>query len=168
MAKEYNIARSAGHCARCEKALEPNETFMATVVEAAGGLVRRDWCLACWDDPDRGDVGELFGQWRAVVPEPTAKKRLFVDDDVLVHFFHRLAGDERESRRAFRFVLTLVLMRKRLLTYLRSRRDDDGREIWTLRRRGDGEHEVVNPELDEDRIAEVSEQLSEILEGDLE
>ncbi len=168
MAKEYNIARSAGHCARCEKTLEPNEAFMATVVEQDGDLVRRDWCLACWNGGDHGNAGELFGQWRAVVPEPTARKRLFVDDDVLMNFVVRLAGDADESRQAFRFVLTLVLMRKRLLTYLRSRRDDEGREIWTLRQRGGGEHEVVNPELDEDRIAEVGAQLSEILEGDLE
>ena len=168
MAKEDNIARSGGHCVRCEKALEPKEAFVATVVEQDGALVRRDWCLACWEDPARGDAGELFGQWRSVVPEPAAKRRLFVDDDVLMNFFLRLAGDADASRQAFRFVLTLVLMRKRLLTYLRSRRDEDGREVWLLRQRGGAEHEVVNPELDEERIAEVTEQLGEILEGDLE
>jgi len=168
MAKDFNIARSAGQCVRCSKPLTEREQYVAVVVDRGDRFERQDWCLVCWDDPAREPVGEVFGQWRAAAPVREARKKLFVDDDLLMNFFGRLADDPRPSRQRFRFVLALVLMRKRLLTYSESVKTDDGGETWLMRQRGAGEmHEVVNPRLDEDQIAEVSEQLSEILQGEL-
>ncbi len=109
-----------------------------------------------------------FGVWRTAVPVPTEKKRLFVDDELLVNFFDRLEDAAEPAKINFRFVLALILMRKRLLTYERARKRDDGVEVWTLRLRGDDRRrEVLNPEMDEDQTAQVSEQLSTILQGEL-
>jgi hypothetical protein len=168
MGKEYNISRAAGECVKCRRALAENEEFTAVVVEKGEDLERQDWCLACWEAGDRGDVGGLFGQWRTRVPARQAKRKLFVDDALLVNFFQRLEGAAEPARLNFRFVLALVLMRKKLLVYERSAKDDAGNETWHMRLRGtDESHEVANPRLDEERITEVSLQLSEILQGEL-
>ena len=169
MAKEFNIARTAGQCVKCERTLEPAEPYMAVVVEDDEQLQRHDWCLSCWDDPEREPIANPFGQWRTQAPVKGEKKKLFVDDELLLNFFHRLADDDQPARQSFRFVLTLVLMRKRLLTYNRSVKADDGTETWIVKQRGrpDEQFEVVDPDLDEDKIGEVSEQLAEILQGAL-
>jgi hypothetical protein len=75
-------------------------------------------------------------------------------------------GDQAEPAKVnFRFVLALMLMRKRLLVYDASRRDDAGQEIWTMHLRGDSTPiQVVHPEMDEQKIAEVTSQLGSILE----
>jgi len=126
------------------------------------------WCLACWDDPAREPIAAALGQWRTAVSVREPTKKLFVDDDLLMNFFQRLADDPQPARQRFRFVLALVLMRKRLLTYVKSVKDDDGEETWHVRQRGTGDiHEVTDPHLDEDQIAEISEQLSDILQGEL-
>ncbi len=169
MAKEFNIARTAGQCVQCERTLETAEPYMVVVVTERELLLRRDWCLACWDDPQREPVDNPFGQWRTQVPAKEEKKKVFVDDDLLLNFFHRLADDAEPSRQNFRFVITLVLMRKRLLNYERTIKADDGTQSWLLKQRGrPGELlEVLDPQLDEDQIADLSEQLSGILQGEL-
>ena len=165
MPKEYNISKVTGRCAACERELTPGEAYIATVVEQGDELQRRDYCPDCWDA--WGGDGTALGQWRARVPEPNEKKKLFVDDDVLVNFFERLDGTDDPARINFRFVLALILMRKKRLVYDRKRQDEHGREIWQMHLRGgEATCEVVDPHLDEERIADVGDQLRQIMEID--
>ena len=81
----------------------------------------------------------------------TKKPEIVIDDAVLVDLFERLAGDERPQRIAFRYILALVLLRKRKLQLVGREQQEEG-EIWLLRFRGtEGEPlEVHNPGIDED------------------
>jgi len=173
MAKDYNITRTAGLCVACETQLQPEQEYVATVREPrdgeeAEGFVREDFCPACWDAAEEARKAEPFGVWRTHVPKPTEKKKLFVDDDVLINFFERLDGAEEPAKVSFRYVLALVLMRKKLLVYDRSGKDDAGRDVWRMHFKGsDRKHEVTDPNMDEDQIAEVSQQLGQILQGEL-
>jgi hypothetical protein len=167
MAKDYDIAKTGGRCAACERELAPGEAFLATVREGGEGLVRYDYCPACADKLPP-DEPEVLAVWRSKVPQPQQKRRLLVDDDVLVSFFERLAGAEEEAKVNFRFVLALILMRKKLLIYDRLRRESDGREVWLMHFRGQEQpHEVLDPKLDDERIAEVSGQLGQVMEVEL-
>ena len=94
-------------------------------------------------------------------------KRVFVDDAVLCELFERLGGVVEEPKLAFRFLLGLILMRKRLVVY-ESSRVEEGKEVWTVRPRGrEDKLDLVNPKLDEARMVEVSQQLGEILNESL-
>ena len=167
MAKEYEIGKTSGRCARCGRELAAGEEFTATVRDMPDDLQREDYCAACWTAEPRQPGGDLIGIWRSRVPQPQEKRRLFVDNEMLINFFERLDGAEEPVKVSFRFVLALVLMRKKLLVYDRSR-PADGNEVWTMHfKGGDAAHEVVNPQMDDDRIAEVSGQLGQILEGEL-
>ena len=58
-------------------------------------------------------------------------------------------------------------MRKRLLKYLDSRREVQ-KEIWNVQLVRDKQtYPVVNPQLDDAQIEEVSKQLSSILQGEV-
>ena len=83
----------------------------------------------------------------------------------MINFFERLGSETEETKLHFRFVLALILMRKRLLKYEDSVRKE-GREIWKMRFVRETEfHEVLNPELDEEHIEQISQELSSILQG---
>jgi len=168
MGKDYDIAKTAGTCAKCGRVLEEGQAYIAALAEQGEQLERQDWCVACWDESGQEESDRWYGQWRTSVPVREKKKRLFVDNAMLENLFHRLQDDPLEARVNFRFVLALVLMRKKRLVYEGSARDDSGREVWTMRPKGrEVPCEVVNPQLDADKIAAVSEQLSEILQGEL-
>ena len=168
MAKEYDIDKTAGRCVVCDEVIAPGEELMATVAEGDEELRRDDYCLACWEAEARDDSPDLLGVWRTRVPKAKEKTKLLVDDELLVNFFQRLEGVEAPARVNFRFVLALVLMRKKLLVYDRGERGEDGTELWTMHLKGDtAKYFVTDPHLDEEKIADVSRQLGEIMEGEL-
>jgi len=109
----------------------------------------------------------VFCYWRTKLPNPEQKKRIFVDDDMLMAFFERLEQESEQEKINFRFVLTLVLMRKRRLKYDSTKIEDD-REVWRLKVTGEKEFvEVVNPHLDEEQIEQLSSQIGQILQVEL-
>ena len=110
-----------------------------------------------------------FGpHWQAVMPEKgEEKKKLFVDDQTLAALFERLADAQEPLKVQFRFVLGLVLMRKRLVVYEGSRRDHD-RDVWIVRMKGKEETlDLIDPKLTEQQVAEVSGQLGQILSDEM-
>jgi hypothetical protein len=160
---EWEINRPLGQCYGTERKIESGEEYFAALVETEEGLQRRDFCADYWDSkkPD------VFCYWKTRLPEPGQKKQLFVDDQMLMAFFERLEKETGQEKINFRFVLALILMRKRILKYDDTRTEDD-REIWRLRIVGEKQiAEVINPHLDEEQIEQLSSQIGEILQTDL-
>ena len=59
-------------------------------------------------------------------------------------------------------------MRKRLVIYEQTKRDADGRDVWTVRMKGKTETmELVDPKLNAEQTLEVSQQLGQILNEEL-
>lgn len=109
-----------------------------------------------------------MGVWRMKVPQPQEKKRLLVDDAILINLFERLAANDQPAKINFRYVLALVLWRKKLLVYDRMECRPDGSEVWKMHfKNSDQVQEVIDPKMDNLKIAEVSGQLSQIMEGEV-
>lgn len=184
-APTYDIERPTGQCAFSGRKLEPGEPYIAALVEldpalvagdkpasaaAALGFKRLDISQEAWQKGQRPE--RVFSFWRSLVPQPNARKKIFVDDEVLLNLFRRLADADQPQRLAFRFVLALILMRKRLLKYDGTDRKttDAGQqeEWWRVIPKGEVEPlAVLNPQLGEAQIQQVTEQLSEVLEAEL-
>ncbi len=152
---------------------------------APSPFIRVDFCEACWNQGRRpenlsaealgiepGAKLSMFSYWRTTVPEPQQKKKLLVDDSVLVDVFQRMEGKNEPQEIRFRFVLALILMRKRLLKYEGTQeappRTDSlapaTPETWIMLPRGtEARVHVINPHLTAEQITEVSQQLSAIL-----
>jgi hypothetical protein len=161
---QYDLGRRSSKCTLCQQDLLPGVKLMAALRETPGGFERLDTCLDCWPKVDRAP---LLAFWQTVVPQYEAKKKVFVDDAVLCELFERLKDTAEEPKLNFRFVLGLILMRKRMLSYETSR-EEDGKELWIVRMKGkDDRLELLNPRLNEQQVAEVSQQLGEILNEEL-
>jgi hypothetical protein len=154
------VPRPGGVCAVSGHAIAPGEKFVAAIRETPGGIERRDVLLQHWPAFDRAGV---LAYWHTVMPQAEQKKKLFVDDEVLCTLFERLADATEEAKLNFRFVLALVLMRKRLIVYEETRHEE-GHDVWVVRLRGREDRlDLVDPKLDESKVADVSQQLGEIL-----
>ncbi len=155
---------------------------------ALSPFLRVDFCENCWAEGKRPEhlppptpsdempllsnkPLDMFSFWKTTVPLPQQKKKLLVDDSVLVDVFSRMEGKAEPQEIRFRFVLALILMRKRLLKYegmetlpSTSTSDAAAPETWRMIPRGtDQAVQVVNPHLTAEQITEVSQQLSAIL-----
>jgi len=160
---EWEINKPLGQCSGTERTIESGEEYFAALVETEEGLQRRDFCADYWES----QKPDVFCYWKTRLPEPGQKKQLFVDDQMLMAFFERLGKETEPEKINFRFVLALILMRKRILKYDETINKDD-KEVWRLRIVGEKHTvEVVNPHLDEEQLEQLSSQIGEILHTDL-
>jgi hypothetical protein len=160
---DWEINRPLGQCCGSGRKIECGEDYYAALVESEQGLTRRDFSGEYWER----EKPSVYCFWKTKLAAPNDKKQLFVSDDMLMAFFERLAHETDGEKVSFRFVLALVLMRKRRLKY-DATKIDSGREIWRLRVPGDKDPvEVVNPHLDESQIEALTTQIGQILQADL-
>ncbi len=150
--------------------LECGAHIVAALVDdptAATGLRRVEIAADAWDAAQRPP--HLVAFWKTEVPAPGAKRRVFVDDAALLDLFDRLGQEARAHQVGFRFVLMLLLVRKRLLRVI-GQREATATECWVVTPKGSPEGdpgiEVVNPRLDEQAMREITEQLGEVLDGE--
>ena len=160
----YEVPKAGGKCVGCGRELAPGEKFVAALRETPAALERLDVGTECWEAFNKAD---LLGFWQTVHRKPEEKKKVFVDDEVLCNLFERLADASETAKVNFRFVLGLILMRKRLIVY-EGARHDEGRDVWVVRMKGKDERlDLTDPKLDEQQVAEVSQQLGQILNEEL-
>jgi hypothetical protein len=161
------VSKPTGICASTGEVLLQKQQAIATLCEREEdeGFDRFDYSVDAWEKGER--PCRLFSHWRYIVPEEGKKDKISIDDTVLADLFERLADDERPSRIAFRYILALVLLRKRKLKLV-GREDSENGEVWLLQHKGvEGDPlKVKNPGISEEEIQDLSEQLGEILQGD--
>jgi hypothetical protein len=156
----YDVGRPGTACSKCGRAIAPGTKLMAVLRESEIGFERVDVCQSCWPETDRK---ELVAFWQTTVPHREAKKKIFVDDDVLCDLFVRLQDATEQAKLNFRFVLGLILMRKRLVIY-QSSRNENGTDVWVVKLKGrEDPIEMIDPKLTEQQVSDVSRQLGDIL-----
>ena len=160
---EWEINKSAEQCCGTGRKLEYGQEYFAALVETEEGLQRQDYCVEYWEN----EKPNVYCYWKTKLPDHDQKKQIFVDDDMLMAFFERLAEETEQEKVNFRFVITLILMRKRILKY-DSSKVENGKEMWRLRLTGSKDFvDVVNPNLSEEQIEQLSSQIGEILHVEL-
>lgn len=191
-ASNYEVQKGSGVCVATGETLEPGRACYSVLVDIpveerdAGdqlGMRRVDVSSEAWEKGFRPP--HLFSYWKTHVPDVNEKKSMFVDDAVLLNLLRRLEDATEPQRLAFRYVVALILMRKKLLRYdgTEKRDDPDGdgpvQEWWQFTPKLDvskghfgkwNEEEtlsVLDPRLDEAQIEQVTSQLGEILEAEL-
>ncbi|MBL1216172.1 MAG: hypothetical protein D8M59_01605 [Planctomycetes bacterium] len=168
----FRIGKATGACAATGRPIEPGQAYIATLCEQeeSDDFARLDYHIEPWESGQRPD--RLYSYWRAVMPDANAPKNALVDDAVLQALFERLGeDDDRPQRAAYRYVIGLILMRKRLLKHVGMKRDDDGRSVWLVVPKGSPPEEepieMVDPQLSEDQQRDVADQLGEVLRSEL-
>ena len=160
---DWEINKPLGQCCGSGRKIEYGEEYFGALVETGEELQRRDFCADYWEK----EKPSVFCYWKSRLPDPGQKKQIFVDDQMLMAFFERLQKETEQEKVNFRFVLALILMRKRRLKY-DTTKVEEGKEIWRLKIVGDKQAvEVINPRLDEEQIGQLSSQIGEILQTDL-
>lgn len=160
--QEWNIAKSNQTCQLCEAKFGVGASYFSAIFVRAEGFERRDFCLSCFQDRRPENV---YSYWKTAVPDAEEEDaRPKVDLDSVLDFFRRLDGDADAKRIAFRYVLALMLTRKKVFKLDGSERREDGSEVLVFAARKGGEkHAVVQPDIDENEIGAVSEELGQLL-----
>jgi hypothetical protein len=150
---EYQIQPSTRRCCVTGREMQPGERCFSVLLDEGGKLLRRDYSPEAWQGPPAG----AFSFWAGHVPLPEARRRLAFDDELLLDCFAQLEGQTEAARINLRYVVALLLMRRRRFQFEEAQPEGDG-EVLTLRCTRTGvRHRVVNPGLTEEEMAAVQE-----------
>jgi hypothetical protein len=156
---EYQIQANTRRCAATGRELRPGEKCYTVLLDESGRFLRQDYGLEVWQGPP----ANAFGFWLGLIPRDEANRRPRIDDDLLLDCFQRLEGDTEPSRINFRYIVALLLMRRKRLKFEEARAAD-GREVLVLRCvRTRAVHEVLNPGLTDEELAAVQEEVFKVL-----
>ena len=155
---DWEIDTSGRSCGDCRKALAEGEEFYSALYERNETFERKDLCLQCWAGPG----AEMFSFWRTAVPVRQAPLRLRVHQSDTWALFESLDPDN-PNHAPIRYVLALVLLRRKQLLLDRSEDRADG-EHMVVRRRGEEEpFDVQVVALSEDQIRAAQEELFKVI-----
>jgi hypothetical protein len=163
---EWKITKLGEMCGACGTQFGLGQAYYSVLLQQAENFTRQDYCAACFPSKRLPDA---FYFWKSMRPEQDEgadkkDRRPLVDVQYVFDFFTRLDGDENPQRMAFRYILALMLARKKVLVYDGRTTDGGGKEILTYRERKGGQaHRVIEPALTAEEIAALSEELGRLL-----
>jgi hypothetical protein len=162
MQSDWEIKSRAHTCARLGREFTEGEFFYTLLFRDGEGFRREDLSEEAWEN--RNDNIEPFSFWRSKyeAPPPPAPEALPKDD--AEGLLRRLIADQDPATANARYILALMLERKRLLRPVESQDDD----MLVYEHLESGETIVIpNPRLSLVQIPEVQREVSELLAGSI-
>jgi len=159
---EWKIRRRHGECSRCEANFEESARFASLLrLDEDEDLLREDLCVSCWQGSDQ----DTFLFWWFTRYHESRKQTVQLDLASLETLFMQLEGREEEKLRELRYLLCLLLMRKRKVKLIKVQRGKDGERLILRRPRRTEELTVWVYDFTPDRIEELRARLQEVLDG---
>lgn len=155
---DYEIQRCTRRCAATERELAPGEEFFSVLIAEGAELKRLDYSTDAWEGPPENATG----WWRSRMPSATQNRMHWAPNDVMLHFFEEL--ESQPDRLDMRFVLALLLVRRRVLREEDRIRDSQGREVTVLFcPRNERTYEVPTVLPSASRVEQIQEELAQLL-----
>src|SRR5262245_48580534 len=156
---DYDIQRCSRRCAATERELKDGETCYSVLMPEGAQVVRRDYSAQAWEGPPDGAIG----WWQTTVVDPQAGRPHWAPSDVMLNYFERLLEDA--AAEDARYVLALLLVRRRVLRLEGHERDAAGRETVVLYcHRNEAQYRVAEVMPSVERVAAIQQQLAELLQ----
>jgi hypothetical protein len=155
---DYEVQRCTRHCAASGRELEPGEAFYSTLTAEGAQVVRHDFAPEAWQGPPEG----VLGWWKSQMPARNAKKLHWAPNDVMLELLESL--EAQPDKWDMRYVLALLLIRRRVVRMEETEKDAAGQEVSVLYcPRRDTTYRVATAMPGEQRTAEIQEELARLL-----
>lgn len=155
---DFDVQRCTRHCAATDRPLAPGEPFFSVLVTEGPEVVRRDYSENAWEGPPEG----ALGWWKSHMPTPDTLKPRLAPNEILLKLFREWQDDP--GRADIRYVLTLLMIRRRVLRQESTEQTDEGAVEMLVFCPRDGEsYRVPVAEPSDRRVEEIQAELGELL-----
>lgn len=160
---DWRIHRREDSCSRCARPFVEGEPIFSLLSVEPECLRREDTCPGCFEPEPAGGSGErVFWRTRHTLDR---KQRFAVDFEAIEELFLALEGHLEGRPAELRYLLSLLLLRKRRLKLVGVRRHASGETLCLRRPRRQEEFEVPVFELDSERAQALKAELARVFEG---
>ena len=156
---DYEIQRCSRRCAATGREPKIGEVCYSVLVPEGATVARHDYSAEAWHGPPDNAIG----WWKTTIVDPSAGRLHWAPSDVMLNYFERLADDAPAEDA--RYVLALLLVRRRVLRVERREADASGRDCLVLYcSRNEAEYRVPEVLPTPERAAAIEQQLAELLQ----
>ena len=158
---DFEVQRCTRQCAKTQRQLRAGEKYYSALVAREADVVRYDFAEEAWEGPPEGTLG----WWKSQIPTSDSKRTHWAPNDVMLDLFDQ--WEDKPQKQEVRYVLTLLLVRRRMMRLEETQCDPSGREhlvVYCPRREATYTIEASTPS--EDRIQEIQNELAQLLLAD--
>jgi hypothetical protein len=155
---DFEVQRCTRHCADTGKEFKPDEEFFSALIVDQAQIVRKDYCVDAWEGPPDG----ALGWWKSKMPSDSGRRVSWAPNDIMLDYFEEL--QQQPEKQDVRYVLTLLMIRRRLLRVEDEETNEDGnRQLKVFCPRREKTYDVVVVEPDAARQQEIQDELAQLL-----
>jgi hypothetical protein len=123
---DFDVRRCTRRCHASDRELQPGEEFYSVLVPRGSEVVRQDFAAGSWQGPPEHNIG----WWKSQMPEAGAVKVKMAPPEVLLDYFEQL--EQISDKEDVRYVMALLLVRKRLAKWEQTETNEDGTRTMLL------------------------------------
>lgn len=159
----WDISRPKRECHLTGCELTEGMIYYTALREDGDTFVREDFSAEGWERVDRAP---FFSYWKGRILPPGTRKdpRLVIDTEAFYAFFRDLDGSDKPHRRLFRYLVALLLVRKRVLRLDEIEKTPDGETLHLFDNRAKEELRVSAPPATVEQLEDAEAELNQIFE----
>jgi len=159
---EWKIQLRSSLCTACQQPFADKAVYHALLTLGSEGYQRQDVCGTCYSDARRtGAVCYWQGEYKQPAPAPAEA----IHKDSAEALLRRLVESPDPAQGAARYILAVMLERKRILRHRDTLRSSDGEELLVYEHAKTQESFTIpDPHLRLDELEHVQRQVSDLLQ----
>jgi hypothetical protein len=119
---DFLLQAPTRRCTLSGRELKTGDRFYGALVADGPRFARQDYALDSWPGPPE----HAIAYWAGRVPADDAPQRPKFDDEMLIQCYQQLNGTHEPAQLNFRYVLALLLMRRKRLRLVEEKTDAFG------------------------------------------
>jgi hypothetical protein len=159
MVMDYQLQNPTRRCSTTGRDLRPGDQYFGAVIDQGNRLARQDFAPEAWIGPPPSTIGH----WAGRVPVDEVPRRATIDDEQLLGCYRRLEDAASAERFNLRYVLALLLIRRKRLRLANTKCDELGEVLVLVDPKTQTQSEVRNPRLSAADLSAVQREVFELL-----
>lgn len=164
--QDWKIRSTTAQCVLTEKPFEDGEEFYTCIFDdpESDGFIRKDYSVVSWKQVSLAGGTHPFSFWKSTykAPEPEVDEKRIEDTSAEGMLRRFIEEDDFRTEHA-RYILALMLERKKTLIPTDSRETEDRKLLFYEHAENSDVFIVVDPGLKLDEIEEVQKEVAELL-----
>ena len=157
---DWDLRPRSEACNSCQKAFVAEQPYYSILTFTAQGYCRQDLCTSCWPVADRTAV---LSHWQGVYQPPPQQPTETVKKETAESLLRKVMSSEDTTVNPVRYILAVMLERKRLLKPRQITHRGDQR-VLVYEHAKTGESFVIpDPNLRLDRLEDVQKEIVTLL-----
>jgi hypothetical protein len=159
---EWDIQSRADACTACQRPFADKEAYHSLLSVDGTGYARRDLCGACFASASRDAVISYWqGEYKLPPPPPPEA----IQKETAETLLRKLVESTDPSHEAARYILAVMLERKRVLKHRDTVHEENGSDLLIYEHARTGESFTLpDPHLRLDQLTHVQEEVAALLQ----